>query len=114
MKNSGADICLSLIHICHAAADVLCQQFPGKAVQRRIGCGYLYQNVHTVGDVYKRQALKGDAEFMDYANIDKAPEERARGITINSAHVEYQTEKRHYAHVDCPGHACLLYTSRCV
>ena len=42
---------------------------------------------------------------MDYANIDKAPEERARGITINSAHVEYQTEARHYAHVDCPGHA---------
>ena len=42
---------------------------------------------------------------MDYANIDKAPEERARGITINSAHVEYQTDKRHYAHVDCPGHA---------
>ena len=52
-----------------------------------------------------RPALKGDAEFMDYANIDKAPEERARGITINSAHVEYQTEARHYAHVDCPGHA---------
>ena len=50
-------------------------------------------------------ALKGDADFMDYANIDKAPEERARGITINSAHVEYQTDKRHYAHVDCPGHA---------
>ena len=49
--------------------------------------------------------LKGDADFVDYANIDKAPEERARGITINTAHVEYQTEKRHYAHVDCPGHA---------
>ena len=47
----------------------------------------------------------GEAEFVDYANIDKAPEERARGITINTAHVEYQTEKRHYAHVDCPGHA---------
>ena len=45
------------------------------------------------------------AEFTDYANIDKAPEETARGITINTAHVEYQTEKRHYAHVDCPGHA---------
>ena len=55
--------------------------------------------------ITKYLALKGDAEFMDYANIDKAPEERARGITINSAHVEYQTEKRHYAHVDCPGHA---------
>ena len=49
--------------------------------------------------------LNGEAEFVDYANIDKAPEERARGITINTAHVEYQTEKRHYAHVDCPGHA---------
>ncbi len=48
---------------------------------------------------------KGEAEFVDYANIDKAPEERARGITINTSHVEYETEKRHYAHVDCPGHA---------
>ena len=47
----------------------------------------------------------GDAEFVDYANIDKAPEERERGITINTAHVEYETAKRHYAHVDCPGHA---------
>ena len=44
-------------------------------------------------------------KFVDYANIDKAPEERERGITINTAHVEYETEKRHYAHVDCPGHA---------
>ena len=48
---------------------------------------------------------KGLAKFEDYANIDKAPEERERGITINTAHVEYETEKRHYAHVDCPGHA---------
>ena len=48
---------------------------------------------------------KGYAEFSDYANIDKAPEERERGITINTAHVEYETDKRHYAHVDCPGHA---------
>ena len=55
--------------------------------------------------ITKVLALKGDADFMDYANIDKAPEERARGITINSAHVEYQTDNRHYAHVDCPGHA---------
>ncbi|MFQ9902170.1 MAG: elongation factor Tu, partial [Ruthenibacterium sp.] len=47
----------------------------------------------------------GDAEFTDYANIDKAPEERERGITINTAHVEYETDNRHYAHVDCPGHA---------
>ena len=49
--------------------------------------------------------LEGDADFVDYANIDKAPEERERGITINTAHVEYETAKRHYAHVDCPGHA---------
>jgi elongation factor Tu len=49
--------------------------------------------------------FKGEADFVDYANIDKAPEERERGITINTAHVEYQTDKRHYAHVDCPGHA---------
>ena len=48
---------------------------------------------------------KGMAQFEDYANIDKAPEERERGITINTAHVEYETEKRHYAHVYCPGHA---------
>ena len=49
--------------------------------------------------------MKGDAEFVDYANIDKAPEERERGITINTSHVEYETANRHYAHVDCPGHA---------
>ena len=55
--------------------------------------------------ITKVLAMKGDAQFMDYANIDKAPEERERGITINTAHVEYQTDKRHYAHVDCPGHA---------
>ena len=48
---------------------------------------------------------KGYAQFEDYASIDKAPEERERGITINTAHVEYRTDKRHYAHVDCPGHA---------
>ncbi len=54
--------------------------------------------------ITKVLAMKGDAEFTDYSNIDKAPEERARGITINTAHVEYQTDKRHYAHVDCPGH----------
>jgi elongation factor Tu len=51
------------------------------------------------------QAAKGLADFISFDNIDKAPEERARGITIATAHVEYQTEKRHYAHVDCPGHA---------
>jgi elongation factor Tu len=51
------------------------------------------------------QAAKGLADFVSFDNIDKAPEERARGITIATAHVEYQTEARHYAHVDCPGHA---------
>ena len=55
--------------------------------------------------ITKCLAEKGMAEFTDYANIDKAPEERERGITINTAHVEYETDKRHYAHVDCPGHA---------
>ena len=55
--------------------------------------------------ITKVLALGGAAEFVDYANIDKAPEERARGITINTAHVEYETANRHYAHVDCPGHA---------
>jgi elongation factor Tu len=55
--------------------------------------------------ITKVLAMKGEAEYVDYANIDKAPEERERGITINTAHVEYETENRHYAHVDCPGHA---------
>ncbi len=55
--------------------------------------------------ITKTLAMQGGAEFTDYANIDKAPEERARGITINTAHVEYETATRHYAHVDCPGHA---------
>ena len=55
--------------------------------------------------ITKRQAEKFGGQFVDYANIDKAPEERERGITINTAHVEYQTATRHYAHVDCPGHA---------
>ena len=73
-------------------------------------------NVGTIGHVdhgkttltaaiTKVLAAEGKAQFVDYANIDKAPEERERGITINTAHVEYETEKRHYAHVDCPGHA---------
>ena len=73
-------------------------------------------NVGTIGHVdhgkttltaaiTKVLAEQGGAEFIDYANIDKAPEERERGITINTAHVEYETAKRHYAHVDCPGHA---------
>ena len=55
--------------------------------------------------ITKTLASKGQADFVDYANIDKAPEERERGITINTAHVEYETASRHYAHVDCPGHA---------
>ncbi len=55
--------------------------------------------------ITKTLALRGTAEYKDYSNIDSAPEERERGITINTAHVEYETENRHYAHVDCPGHA---------
>jgi|TARA_B100000686_G_scaffold276222_1_gene295133 elongation factor Tu len=73
-------------------------------------------NVGTIGHVdhgkttltaaiTKTLAATGGAEFTDYAEIDKAPEERERGITISTAHVEYETEGRHYAHVDCPGHA---------
>ena len=73
-------------------------------------------NVGTIGHVdhgkttltaaiTKVLAGEGLASFTDYAAIDKAPEERARGITINASHVEYETENRHYAHVDCPGHA---------
>ena len=73
-------------------------------------------NIGTIGHVVhgkttltaaitKTLAMKGEAAFVDYANIDKAPEERERGITINTAHVEYETATRHYAHVDCPGHA---------
>ncbi len=55
--------------------------------------------------ITKYLAMKGQAQFEDYASIDKAPEEKERGITINTAHVEYETDARHYAHVDCPGHA---------
>src|SRR4030088_2064860 len=73
-------------------------------------------NVGTIGHVdhgkttltaaiTKVLGMKGGAKFTSFAEIDKAPEERARGITIAIAHVEYETEKRHYAHVDCPGHA---------
>ena len=75
-----------------------------------------HANIGTIGHVdhgkttltaaiTKVLAEKGQAEFQDYSNIDKAPEERERGITINTAHVEYETEKRHYAHIDAPGHA---------
>ena len=55
-------------------------------------------------------AKKGFAQAQDYGSIDKAPEERERGITINTAHVEYETDTRHYAHVDCPGHADYVKT----
>ena len=55
--------------------------------------------------ITKVLAEKGQAKFRDYKSIDNTPEEKARGITINSTHVEYETENRHYAHVDCPGHA---------
>ena len=60
--------------------------------------------------ITKVLAEAGSSEFVDYANIDKAPEERARGITINTSHVEYETANRHYAHVDCPGHADYVKT----
>src|SRR5688500_6819737 len=73
-------------------------------------------NVGTIGHVdhgkttltaaiTKVLSMKGKAKFMAFDAIDKAPEEKARGITISTAHVEYETDKRHYAHVDCPGHA---------
>ena len=55
--------------------------------------------------ITKVLAMKGEAEYQAYDAIDKAPEEKERGITINTAHVEYETDARHYAHVDCPGHA---------
>ena len=60
--------------------------------------------------ITKYLALQGGAEYTDYSSIDKAPEERERGITINTAHVEYETANRHYAHVDCPGHADYIKT----
>ena len=59
----------------------------------------------TTAAITKYLALKGQANYEAYDQIDSAPEEKARGITINTAHVEYETDKRHYAHVDCPGHA---------
>ena len=59
----------------------------------------------TTAAITKYLAMQGKADYTDYSSIDKAPEERERGITINTAHVEYETEARHYAHVDCPGHA---------
>lgn len=78
--------------------------------------GKPHVNIGTIGHVdhgkttltaaiTKTLATRGGAQFMDYSQIDKAPEEKARGITISTAHVEYETDARHYAHVDCPGHA---------
>ena len=60
---------------------------------------------HLTAAITKVFAEKGEAKYRDYASIDNTPEEKARGITINSTHVEYETDARHYAHVDCPGHA---------
>lgn len=65
---------------------------------------WMHQTTLTAA-ITKRQAEKGFANFLEYGAIDKAPEERKRGITISTAHIEYQTEARHYSHVDCPGHA---------
>ena len=78
--------------------------------------GKAHLNVGTIGHVdhgktsltaaiTKVLSSRGYAEFLAYENIDKAPEERERGVTISISHVEYQTDKRHYAHIDCPGHA---------
>jgi elongation factor Tu len=75
-----------------------------------------HMNIGTIGHVdhgkttltasiTKVLAESGGSKFIDYAQIDKAPEEKARGITINSSHVEYETDSRHYGHIDCPGHA---------
>ena len=82
---------LSLIHISHVNIGTIGHIDHGKTTLTAAITKYL--------------ALQGGAEYTDYSSIDKAPEERERGITINTAHVEYETAKRHYAHVDCPGHA---------
>ncbi|KAI2623130.1 translation elongation factor Tu [Hypoxylon sp. NC1633] len=98
------------------------QQNLGAALNITRSYAFVYErtkphvNVGTIGHVdhgkttlsaaiTKRQAEKGLASFLDYGSIDKAPEERKRGITISTAHIEYSTENRHYSHVDCPGHA---------
>src|SRR5687767_4615910 len=92
--------------------------FPGGAVmaKQKFERTKPHVNVGTIGHVdhgkttltaaiTKVLALRGEAQFRSFDSIDNAPEERERGITINTAHVEYETAKRHYAHVDCPGHA---------
>ncbi|KAF7320405.1 Elongation factor Tu [Mycena kentingensis (nom. inval.)] len=89
---------------------------PGEVTQRSILVKSPHMNIGTIGHVdhgkttltaaiTKILAQRGGAKFTDYAQIDKAPEEKARGITINSSHVEYETDTRHYGHIDCPGHA---------
>ena len=82
------------------------QKFDRSKVHVNVGTiGHVDHGKTLTAAITKRQAEKFGGDFVDYANIDKAPEERARGMTINTSHVEYQTDKRHYAHVDCPGHA---------
>lgn len=71
----------------------------------RRGCSPSPSQTTLTAAITKRQAEKGFAQYLEYGAIDKAPEERKRGITISTAHIEYQTAARHYAHVDCPGHA---------
>ena len=81
-----------------------------------------HMNIGTIGHVdhgkttltaaiTKVLSEKGGSKFVDYASIDKAPEEKARGITINASHVEYETDSRHYGHIDCPGEFLLLHKS---
>ena len=100
----------------HNACASQARAFAAKAAYNR---DLPHMNIGTIGHVdhgkttltaaiTKVLASEGKAEFRDYANIDKAPEEQKRGITINQSHVEYVTEKRHYGHVDCPGESFYL------
>merc|ERR1719353_373927 len=104
-----------LMNVLHKRTSMLSGQIP-------IACFAKYDrskphlNVGTIGHIdhgkttltaaiTKYLSEKGGSDFKDYADIDKAPEEKARGITINASTIEYETETRHYGHVDCPGHA---------